>query len=311
MSRPLRSGTEPAAEGSFAGGTAVVTGGGSGLGRALAHRFADEAMHVVVADLDVANARAVADELPRASAYRVDVGDPSSIAELAASVGEVEGDLQVLCANVGVQQINTLELLSGDDWRWLVGVNVLGTVATVDAFLPQLRAASGMRRILLTASTSGVFAAPRLGAYTASKYAVMGYGETLRLELAAEGIGVTMLLPGGMATTHIASSAAARPSDIGPSATTDDDLVAVGTAMVQGPDDIATPEHACAPRGGGAARGPPVPRHPRRHAGGRARALRRDHRRVRPRRRLTPVASTAWRSKTRSTSSTPSRPPTS
>jgi NAD(P)-dependent dehydrogenase (short-subunit alcohol dehydrogenase family) len=231
-------------DGPFSGGTAVVTGAGSGLGRALAHRFADEGMHVVVADIDLANAQAVADELPRATAFRVDVGDPESVGDLARAVGEVEGDVQVLCANVGVQEINALDRLSADDWRWIVGVNVLGTVNTVDAFLPLLRAASGMRRILLTSSTSGVFAAPRLGAYTASKYAVTGYGETLRLELAAEGIGVTLLLPGGMATTHLASSAAARPEGIGPSGTTDDDLVAVSQAMIQGPDDIATPEHA-------------------------------------------------------------------
>lgn len=233
-----------AADGPFTGGTAVVTGGGSGLGRALAHRFAVEGMHVVVADIDRANARAVAAELPLASAYRVDVGDPDSIAALADAVGSVEGDVQVLCANVGVQQINTLDALTADDWRWVVEVNVLGTVATVEAFLPQLRAASGLRRILLTASTSATYAAARLGAYTTSKYAVLGYGETLRLELAAEGIGVTMLMPGGMATTHVQSSAAARPAALGPSATTDDDLAAIGAAMIQGPDDLATPEHA-------------------------------------------------------------------
>ena len=234
----------PAVDGPFAGGTAVVTGGGSGLGRALAHRFAAEGMHVVVADIDETNARAVAGELPSASAVRVDVGDLDSVHALADAVGSVEGDLQVLCPNVGVQQINTLDDLTADDWRWLVTVNVLGTVATVDAFLPQLRAAAGLRRILLTTSTSATYAAPRLGAYTASKYALLGYGETLRMELAGEGIGVTMLLPGGMATTHLDSSAAARPAAIGPSGTTDDDIVVLSAAMVQGPDDIATPEHA-------------------------------------------------------------------
>lgn len=232
------------APGPFAGGAAVVTGGGSGLGRALAHRFAGAGMHVVVADIDVENARSVAAELPRASAFRVDVGDLASIRELADAVRDIERELRVLAANVGVQQINTLDDLSPDDWRWVIEVNVLGSVGTVDAFLPQLRAASGMRRVLLTTSTSATYAASRLGAYTASKYAVLGYGETLRLELAAEGIGVTMLMPGGMATTHIQSSAAARPAALGPSGTTDDDLVAVGTAMVQKPDDLATPEHA-------------------------------------------------------------------
>ena len=72
----------------------------------------------------------------------------------------------------------------------------------------------------------------------------MGYGETLRMEIAAEGIGVTMVMPGGMMTTHLESSAAARPESIGPSSTTDDDLVAVTSATAPGPTDIATPEHA-------------------------------------------------------------------
>ncbi len=228
----------------FAGGTAVVTGAGSGLGRALAHTFAAQGMHVVVADLALANAEAVARELPRASAFCVDVGDPESIDALAAQVAAQGGSLQVLCANVGVQQIAALDRLRREDWRWLIGVNVLGTVASVDAFLPQLRATRGIRRILLTASTSSVYAVPRLAAYTASKYAVLGYGETLRQELAAEGIGVTLLLPGGMATSHLASSAAARPAGLGPSITTPDDLAAVGAATAPRPRDIATPEHA-------------------------------------------------------------------
>lgn len=230
--------------GPLAGGTAVVTGGGSGLGRALAHRFAAQGMHVVVADLALESAEAVARELPRARAHRVDVGDPESIDALAAAVAAEGGALQVLCANVGVQQIASLDRLRREDWRWLIGVNLLGTVASVDAFLPQLRAAPGMRRILLTASTSSLHAVPRLAAYTASKYAVLGYGETLRQELAAEGIGVTLLLPGGMATTHLASSAAARPASLGPSTTTRDDLAVVAAATAPRPGDMATPEHA-------------------------------------------------------------------
>jgi NAD(P)-dependent dehydrogenase (short-subunit alcohol dehydrogenase family) len=234
----------PLVLGPFTGGVAVVTGGGSGLGRALAHTFADEGMHVLVADRDLANAETVAAELAHATATYVDVGDPDSVAELSAFAGAMDGDVRVVCANVGVQQIAPLDRLTHEDWRWVLDVNVLGMVATVRSFLPLLRAASGVRRILLTASTSSVFPAPRLGAYAASKHAVLGYGETLRQELAPEGIGVTMLLPGGMMTSHLASSAAARPEAIGPSSTTTDDIVAVAGAMSPGPTDIATPEHA-------------------------------------------------------------------
>jgi NAD(P)-dependent dehydrogenase (short-subunit alcohol dehydrogenase family) len=233
-----------AAPSALEAGVAVVTGGGSGFGRALAQRFAAAGMRVAVADIALANAQAVAAELPRAQAFRVDVGDAKSVADLARSVEALGPPLRVVCANVGVQQIAGLDRLGAEDWRWLVGVNLLGTVATVDAFLPLLRKTTGLRSILLTASTSSVYAAPRLGAYTASKYAVLGYGETLRLELAPEGIGVTLVLPGGMATTHLASSAAAKPALAGPSQTTADDLAAVGEATAARPGDIATPEHA-------------------------------------------------------------------
>ena len=228
----------------LSGGVAVVTGGGSGFGRALAQRLAAEDMRIAVADLALANAQAVAKELPGAHAFRVDVGDPDSIAALARQVESMGGPLRVLCANVGVQQIAALDRLGAEDWRWLVGVNLLGTVATVDAFLPQLRSAQGLRAVLLTGSTSSVYAAPRLGAYTASKYAVLGYAETLRLELAPEGIGVTCVLPAGMLTTHITSSAAAKPRSAGPSQTTDEDFAVVGSAAAGRPGDVASPEHA-------------------------------------------------------------------
>jgi NAD(P)-dependent dehydrogenase (short-subunit alcohol dehydrogenase family) len=228
----------------LSGGVAVVTGGGSGFGRAIAQRLAGQDMRVVVADIALAHAQAVAKDLPRAHAFRVDVGDPASVAELAREVESLGGPLRVVCANVGVQQIAALDRLGAEDWRWLVGVNLLGTVATVDAFLPQLRKAQGLRAILITASTSAVYAAPRLGAYTASKYAVLGYAETLRLELAPEGIGVTCVLPAGMLTTHIASSAIAKPRSAGPSQTTDEDFAVVGAAAASRPGDVATPEHA-------------------------------------------------------------------
>jgi NAD(P)-dependent dehydrogenase (short-subunit alcohol dehydrogenase family) len=196
--------------------------------------FASAGARLVLADIDLAAAERTASELRAggsdARAWRVDVGDAASIAELAQQTARWYGGAQLLAANVGVVQFGASDALDAEDWRWVFEVNVFGTVACVRAFLPQLRAARGRRHVLLTASTSALWAAPRLGAYTASKYAVLGFGETLRAELAAEGIGVTVLLPGPMATDHLRSSAAAKPAHIASPHQHPGDIDAVGAA---------------------------------------------------------------------------------
>jgi len=175
---------------------------------------------------------------------RVDVGDGASIAAAAARVDEELGGCDVICANVGVQQFGAIDRLTDDDWTWVVEVNVLGTVRTVAAFLPLLRRRTGFRRVVLTASSGVLVPAPRLGAYQTSKFAVVGYGESLRQELAAEGIGVTILFPAGMMTTHLESSARARPADKGEWVLAADDIEVMLAGGPRGPDHIATPEHA-------------------------------------------------------------------
>jgi short-subunit dehydrogenase len=117
---------------------------------------------------------------------------------------------------------------------------VVNTVAT---FLPLLRRRSGQRHILLTASSSVLAPGVRLGAYVASKFAVAGYGETLRMELAHEGIGVSILFPAGMDTRHLESSALARPPELGPSLVMPDDIDAMLSSM-ETQSTTATPEYA-------------------------------------------------------------------
>ena len=97
----------------------------------------------------------------------------------------------------GVQQFGAIDRLTEEDWSWVLNVNVMGTVRTVREFLPLLRAGAGWRQIVLTASSGVLVPGVRLGAYQTSKFAVMGFGETLRQELAGEGIGVSILFPGG------------------------------------------------------------------------------------------------------------------
>ncbi len=215
----------------LAGRVAVVTGAGSGLGAAMARQCADAGMAVAALDIDEPRAQATASELAGigvpTSAVRVDVGDPNSVRDAAARVDDEFGGCDLLFANVGVQQFGSIDRLTEDDWAWVLGVNVLGTVRTVTSFLPGMRRRSGWRRISITAS-SGVFVpGVRLGAYTTSKFAVTGFAETLREELADEGIGVTIVFPAGMSTRHLESSALARPENLGASVTMPDDIEAM------------------------------------------------------------------------------------
>jgi NAD(P)-dependent dehydrogenase (short-subunit alcohol dehydrogenase family) len=230
------------------GRVAVVTGAGSGLGAAMARQCADAGMAVAALDIDEPRAQATASELAEmgvaTSAMRVDVGDPASVRDAASRVEERFGGCDVLFANVGVQQFGSIDRLTEDDWSWLLGVNVLGTVRTVTSFLPTMRRRTGWRRIVITAS-SGVFVpSVRLGAYTTSKFAITGFAETLRLELADEGIGVTIVFPGGMSTRHLESSALARPESLGASVTMPDDIEAMMSGNTGMANDVMSADEA-------------------------------------------------------------------
>jgi NAD(P)-dependent dehydrogenase (short-subunit alcohol dehydrogenase family) len=231
------------------GRIAVVTGGGSGLGAAMCREFASAGMAVAALDIDEANAQATAESLARefgvpTVAARVDVGDTASVHAAAATVRAALGGCDVLCANVGVQQFGAIDRLDEEDWQWVLNVNVLGTVRTVAAFLPMIRERDGLRRVVLTASSGALVPGVRLAAYTASKDAVIGYGDTLRQELAGEGIGVMVVFPAGMSTRHLESSKLARPTEIGEWVIAPDDIEAMMSSRKMGEEHVATAEHA-------------------------------------------------------------------
>lgn len=235
--------------GEYSGRTAVITGAGSGLGAAMAELFANAGANVVLLDIDGARAEAKAAELRgrgvEAIAMGVDVADPASLAAAAEAVGQRFGTCEVLCANVGVQQFGACDKLTAQDWSWVLSVNVLGVVNTVNAFLPLLRKGSGERHIVLTSSSSYFVPGVRLGAYITSKYAVTGYGEVLRLELADEGINVTLFFPAGMSSRHLESSKLARPTELGESVLNMEDIqVMMASRDMSEATHVATPEHA-------------------------------------------------------------------
>jgi NAD(P)-dependent dehydrogenase (short-subunit alcohol dehydrogenase family) len=230
------------------GRIAVVTGAGSGLGAAMARAFAGAGMKVGALDIDAeaaaATASSIADLGIAATSTRVDIGDSASVAAAAEHVRTALGGCDVLCSNVGVQQFGAIDRLTEQDWSWVINVNVLGTVRTVREFLPIMRAGSGFRRIVFTASSSVLAPSVRLGAYQTSKFAVMGFAESLREELAPEGIGVTILFPGGMMTRHLESSVLARPSELGESVLDQSDVEAMMAHQPMGDGDLATAEDA-------------------------------------------------------------------
>ncbi|WP_426574620.1 SDR family NAD(P)-dependent oxidoreductase [Aquihabitans sp. McL0605] len=194
---------------------AVITGGASGLGLALGESCAALGMDVALLDLDGQRA---ADEAARVAEAHgvevwgsaVDVAEGASVDRAATQVGERFDAVDLVISNVGVQLFGAVETFTDDEWRWVLDVNVVGSARVARSFLPLLRKASSPR-LAFTTSSSILDPASRLGAYQSSKFAVWGLAETLRVELAHEGIGVSVILPSGMITRHLETSEAAQP----------------------------------------------------------------------------------------------------
>jgi NAD(P)-dependent dehydrogenase (short-subunit alcohol dehydrogenase family) len=227
---------------------AVITGGASGFGLAVAECSAARGFDVGLLDIDghrveEAAARLAATQGIRALGRRVDVASGEDVQAAAAEVGERFGRCDLLWVNVGVQHFGAVETITDDVWRWVLDVNVVGAARTVRAFLPLVRAGAG-GRVAFTASANALAPAARLGAYQASKYALVGLAETLRIELASESIEVSIVLPSGMLTRHLESSAAARPSGLGPGDVSDEDLGAMMASRPMSEADLTTAEDA-------------------------------------------------------------------
>ncbi len=195
--------------------TAAVTGGASGFGLALIGRCAALGMDVAILDLDGDRAETEAQRVTDAHGVgalglAVDVADPTSVVAAAQAVSSRFGGLDLLVSNVGVQLFGAVEAFSDEEWRWLLDVNVVGSARVARTFIPLLREADH-GRLAFTTSSSILDPASRLGAYQASKFAVWGLAETLRLELAEDGINVSVIFPSGMLTRHLETSEAAQP----------------------------------------------------------------------------------------------------
>ena len=196
---------------------AVVTGGGSGIGRALVDVFAREGARIVVADVDEAAATEVAETVRKnggtALAVRTDVSQRADVQSLADRAFAELGAVDVLCNNAGVALWGPLETATYEDWQWVLGVNLWGVIHGLDAFLPRMIASGRRGHVVNTASMAGLLATRGLGVYNTSKYAVVGLSETLAKDLTPHGIGVSVLCPLGVAT-RIRTSERNRPAHL-------------------------------------------------------------------------------------------------
>ena len=220
------------------GKVAVVTGSGSGLGRAIAERLATEGMTVVIADnrLDAAEAAAAAIEQrgDRAVAMHVDVTDRASLEALADRIDAELGGASILVNNAGVLANTPIDAPDDRNWRWIVDVNLFGVVMGIQTFLPRMIASGQDAHIVNVASLAGTVGggglqgnhhpggdkAPEMVGvmygYMATKHAVVAISETMARDLSGSRIGVSVLCPSHHEDTGIFdNSARFRPAGAG------------------------------------------------------------------------------------------------
>ena len=198
-----------------AGKTAFVTGGASGIGLAMARSFAAAGMNVAIADIEEDALQAATAELAPTNAeiipLHVDVTDRAAMARAADATEAAFGKVHVVCNNAGVAVAGMLDTMSYADWDWVVNVNLHGVINGVQTFMERIKAHGEGGHFVNTASMAGHLGIGGLGVYNATKFAVVGISETMRVDLAPHRIGVSVLCP-GVVNTNIFDSGRNRPA---------------------------------------------------------------------------------------------------
>jgi len=222
----------------------VVTGSASGIGRAMANRFASDGARVVVADINAQAAQAVATELVTAGyqaiGLGVDVSSLDSTEAMAADTFERWGGIDVMCANAGTYPSSPLPTMTEGDWDAVIGVNLKGGFLSVKAVLPEMLKQKYGRIVVTSSITGPMTAYAGLTHYAAAKAGVLGFVRSAALELAPHGITVNAVLPGTVRTPglgewseeFLAQAEAAIP--VGRMATPDD--IAHGARFLADPE---------------------------------------------------------------------------
>lgn len=187
----------------LSGKTVVITGAGSGIGRALAVQASNEGARLALSDIDL-DGLAETKRLCSGSDVRtdrLDVADRAAWSDYASAIAEHYGTVNVVINNAGVALSSNIVDMSYDDFDWLMGINFWGVVHGTKAFLPHL-IASGDGYVVNISSLYGLMSVPSQAAYNSAKFGVRGFTEALRMEmkLAEHRVGVTCVHPGGIKT---------------------------------------------------------------------------------------------------------------
>jgi NAD(P)-dependent dehydrogenase (short-subunit alcohol dehydrogenase family) len=220
------------------GKLALVTGAGSGIGRETALPCARRGANIALCDVDESGLEATAGAARGLGrdvlAQRVDVGDRSQMAAFAGAVHARVAAVDLLINNAGVGLGGGFLETPLEDWDWIVPINVMGVVNGCHMFVPAMVERRRGGHVVNLSSAAGYFPNPTLAAYSATKFAVLGLSEALRVELRPLGIGVTAVCP-GLINTPITRSGRLR----GTSEARRERIVAVYERRAYGPDRVA------------------------------------------------------------------------